>query len=404
MPKTTGKAYTKVKFKDIAAFLDRSGNRSSRWFSYAGLSIGVLLLLCAVQMYINISDLLRDKNPRKNGYDFISVTKTVTNETMGRDNRFTEQDVEEIRRQPFIQGAAPLIANQFRAKASAGNIIPFSTDLFLEAIQEDFIDTVPEGFTWQAGQQDLPIIFSSDYLEMYNVFAPSQGLPQLSAETLGSINIIVECHGPLGKQMYRGHIVALTDRINSILVPENFLRWANKAYGETEQEPFARVYIKTEDANNPELLSYLEQKNYHVNKDKTKFGRIKQVLQAVVSGLGLFAILVILLAMMLFSFYLQLMIARSRENLQLLLTLGYSPAWLSRTVSRRWIPAYTIIILSALLAASLVQWGFHYFSLDGRTSMSAFLHPVVWLLAILIWVLCILINTRMIRTLLYKIR
>ena len=49
-----------------------------------------------------------------------------------------------LKKQPFIADAAPLLSNQFRVKMSAGDIIPISTDLFLESIQNNFIDsTVP---------------------------------------------------------------------------------------------------------------------------------------------------------------------------------------------------------------------------------------------------------------------
>jgi len=393
----------KISFKTIAPFLNIGGNNTSRFFSYAGLGIGVMLLLCSVQMYININQLLKDKNPRKNGYDFISVTKTVTNQNMGSDNRFTLADINELKAQPFIEDAAPLNANQFRAKASAGNIIPFSTDLFLESVKNDFIDTVPASFSWKPGQADVPIIFSADFLEMYNVFAPAQDLPQLSESSIGAINIMLECYSPTGIQTFRGHIVAVSDRINSVLVPESFLLWANKMYGNADYVPAARVYVKTVDANNTSLLNFLQQKNYHVNKDKTKFGRVKQVLQTVVSGLGGFAILVILLAMMLFSFYLQLMIARSKDNLQLLLTLGYSPSWFSKTVAKKWIPAYTMIILAALVAASLLQFAFQHVSLNGKDELPSFLHSSVFLLAGVLWLLCIAVNYRLIKKLLYRL-
>lgn len=259
----------RISFKTIAPFLNIGQNNTSKFFSYAGLGIGVLLLLCSVQMYININQLLKDKNPRKNGFDYISVTKTITNQNMGSDNRFSDADIKELQTKPFIKDAAPLISNQFRAKASAGTIIPFSTDLFLESVKNDFIDTVPPSFSWKPGQEDVPVIFSADFLEMYNIFAPAQGLPQLSESSIGSVNIILECYGPGGVVNFRGHIVALSDRINSVLVPENFLQWANSKFGTTPNAPAARIYLKTIDANDPQLLSFLEQKNYHVNKDKT---------------------------------------------------------------------------------------------------------------------------------------
>jgi hypothetical protein len=390
-------------FKHIAPFLSTGQNKASRWLSYIGLGIGVLLLLCSVQMYININQLLKERNPKKTGFDFISVTKTITDQNMGKDNRFTVDDLKEIQSQHFIDDAAPLIANQFRVKASAGNIIPFSTDLFLESINEKFIDTVPPNFAWKEGQTDVPIIFSSDFLEMYNVFAPSQDLPQLSESTISSVAIILECHGPAGVQNFRGQIVAVSDRINSVLVPESFMQMANKNFGGVTIVPASRIYLKTKDANNPELLNFLQQKNYHVNKDKTKFGRIKQILQAIVSGLAGFGVLVILLAMVLFSFYLQLMIAKSKENLQLLLTLGYSPHWLSKTVAKKWIPVYILVVITAVVITALLHFSFQHFIMNSREELSPFIHWIVIAIALVLLVLSIAVNYRLVKKLLYKL-
>jgi hypothetical protein len=170
-----------LSYKNIGPLLITGKNIFSKWVGYFGLGIGVLLLLVSMQMFINIQELLKENSPRKNGYDFLSISKIITNENMGSDNTFNDSDLNNLKNQPGIDAISPLIANQFRVKASAGTIIPFSTDLFLESIDNDFIDTVPPSFTWQPGQPTVPIIFSSDFLEMYNVFAPAQGLPQVSA-------------------------------------------------------------------------------------------------------------------------------------------------------------------------------------------------------------------------------
>jgi hypothetical protein len=365
--------------------------------SYVGLGIGVLLLLSSMQMFININEVLKGNSPRKNGFDFISVTKVITNENMGKDNTFTEGELNDLQHQQGVDAAAPLISNQYRVKASAGNIIPFSTDLFLESIDNEFIDTVPPNFKWEQGQQNIPIIFSSDFLEMYNVFAPSQGLPQLSAKTISSVNIIIECHGPAGIQNFTGNIVALTDRINSVLVPKNFMDWSNKQFGGSIKAKPARIYIKTKDANNAQLISYFDQKNYHVNKDRTKFGRVKKVLQNIVSSLAVFGVLVIILALMLFSFYLQLMIARSKDNLQLLMTLGYSPNWLSRTVAKTWIPVYAFVIISAIILTELLHYFFVTISFIDNKNLSYFLDWTVISVGILLLLLSVYSNYRLVR-------
>lgn len=376
---------------------------ASRIFSYIGLGIGVLLLLCSIQMFINIQQMLSGNVIRKNGYDFISITKKITNETMGQPDKnvFHQNDIDELKAQPFIAGAAPLLANEFHVTFSIAGIL--KTDLFLESLNPQFIDTVPQSFTWQEGQNDIPIIVGSDFFEAYNVFAPGQSLPQISQASAMNIPILITCYGN-GKQLnFQGHIVAFSDRVNSVLVPENFLEWLNKNIGEIKQTGASRVFIKTKDANNPQLLNFLDSKNYNVNKEKTKFGREKRVIQAVFSGLGVFGLLVVVMALMLFSFYLQLVIARSKENLQLLLLLGYSPKWLGKNVSKQFIPVYILIVLIALAVTELMQFSFYHIAIFETLQRSMFVHWTVVAVAFLLILLSVVTNYRLVRRLLYKL-
>lgn len=394
-----------LSYKDIAAFLSAGQNNWSRRLSYIGLGVGVLLLLCSMQLFININKLLKEKNPAKNGFDYISVTKTITNENMASDHSFSDEDIAALKQNKTIEDATPLIANKFLVKATGGSVLPFTTDLFLEAIDNGFIDSVPPSFSWQQGQDVVPIIISSDYLELYNtVFAPSQGLPQVSAKSISSVMVQLQCYAASGDaKNFRASIVGLSDRINSVLVPINFLQWANQQLGNNVKTNPSRVFIKTKDANNPDLLSFLQQKNYSINKDKTRFGRVKQILQAVVSGLSGFGLLVILLAMVLFSFYLQLMIARSKDNLQLLITLGYSPDWLSKTVTKKWLPVYAAIIGTALLITAVFQFLFQQFAMNGRDDLPIMIHWIVIVTGILLFTLSGYVNYKMVKKLLYKI-
>lgn len=394
-----------ISFRHIKPLLLSGTNTTSRWFSYFGLGIGVLLLLCSIQMYINLQQLLKQSSTRKNGYDFIPIRKAVTNETTGKPelNMFSVAETEELKKQNFIDGVAPLIANDFRLQLSAGKLLNFQTDFFIEAIDNDFIDTVPPSFAWQQGQETVPMIVSSDFLEIYNVFAPGYGLPQVSEATVSSIVLIITCYDRQQTPIeFYGKIVALSDRINSILVPKTFLDWGNTNFANKPVTKASRLYLKTKDANSPELLSYLEQKNYRLNKDKTKFGRVKQILQGVFTGLGFFGLMVVILALMLFSFYLQLLIARSKDNLQLLLTLGYSPGWLSKNVARQFIPVYIVVVLVALLITQLLQWGFHHFVMYKRPELSSFIHWALPATAAVLILLSVITNFRMVKSILYK--
>ena len=181
------------------------------------------------------------------------------------------------------------------------------------------------------------------------------------------------------------------------------MEWSKQAFGGVSKVNPSRIYIKTKDANNPQLISFLDSKNYHLNKDKTKFGRIKKVLQNIVSALGVFGILVIILALMLFSFYLQLMIARSKENLQLLLTLGYSPNWLRKTVAKTWIPVYVFVVIAAVAITAILHYVFVKVSFVEKNDLSYFLHWSVLAVALLLLVLSVFTNYRLVKKELYKI-
>jgi hypothetical protein len=396
-----------LSFKPIRPLLQTDANPWSRWFSYIGLGIGVLLLLCSIQMYINIQHLLTEGNIRKNGFDFVSITKNVTNETMGQPakNVFNQHEIDEIKSQKFIDDAAPVIANQFRVQLSAGEQLPFKTDFFLETLDNDFIDTVPPTFTWQEGQSTIPIILSSDFFETYNVvFAPGQDLPQISQETAMGLPVQITCEGNGQEQKFTGKIVAFSDRVTSVLAPKTFLDWANKTFGQQKLIEASRLFIKTKDANNPEFLKFLDKKSYKVNKDKTILGRNKLVIQSIVSGLGIFGLLVVILALMLFSFYLQLVIAKSKDNLRLLLTLGYSPQWLSKNISRRFMPVYILIVLAALAITELMQWVFHHFVMYDRPELSSFIHWIIILMALLLVLLSAITNYSLVKKQLHKLQ
>lgn len=394
-----------LSFKPIRSLLQTGSSAWSRWISYIGLGMGVLLLLCSIQMFVNVEQMLKEGNIRKNGFDYIPIAKNLTNDALRNHEKkvFTQQDIDEIKSKPFINDAAPLIANQFRIQLSAGKVLPFQTEFFVESLENDFIDTVPPSFNWQEGQEALPIIFSSDFFETYGVFALGQDLPQITKEMATGIPILVTCYGNGKEQSFIGSIVAFSDRVNSVLVPKTFLDWANKTFGPQKAAEASRLFIKTKDANNPALLSFLDVKGYAVNKDKTILGRNKMVIESIFSGLGIFGLMVIILALMLFSFYLQLIIAKSKDNLILLLTLGYSPAWLSRNVSKRFLPVYIFIILFALAMTQVMQWAFHHFIMHDSPELSFLIHWSIVIAALLLIVLSLFTNYRLVRKQLYKL-
>jgi hypothetical protein len=97
------------------------------------------------------------------------------------------------------------------------------------------------------------------------------------------------------------------------------------------------------------------------------------------------------------------MIARSKDSLQLLLVLGYSPSWVSKNVSRRFIPVYIFVVLSAIGLTELMQWAFHHYVQYDRPELSSLVHWTVMGAALFLIILSIITNFRMVRKLLYRL-
>ena len=97
------------------------------------------------------------------------------------------------------------------------------------------------------------------------------------------------------------------------------------------------------------------------------------------------------------------MIARSRDSLQLLLTLGYSPGWLSNKVLRMFVPVYVLIVLVALALTQGLHWLFHHFVMFDRPELSSFVHWSVVMVAAVLVALSLFTNYRLVKKLLYKL-
>lgn len=363
--------------------LIRSGKgKSNLAFALGGMGLGVLVLLVAIQTYFDINRLLFNTIPKSGLADFLVIHKEIPSDRASHSD-FTDQDIQDITQQPFVKAAGPIISNQFKVSATAGFRIQFYTDLFFEAVPDTFLDTRPANWHWTPGDPILPVIISSDFLNLYNYgFALSQGLPQLSDTTVMAIPVNLTITGTGGTVRMVANVVGFSDRISSILVPQSFMDWANQRYGITAVPPPSGLILKVNDPSDPALTSYLQAHHYQTNGEKLKYGKIRGIIATILSAIGLFGICVILLALILFSVYLQLVISRSREEIRLLSILGYEPPVLGKVLTGGMVPLYGMILLIVLLITEVLQWMGSRLLQGKGFSVSALLTPhLVWIAA-----------------------
>lgn len=377
-------------FHTLLKKIIRTGKGRKRFFmASAGLSLAMLLILAAVQIQVNYNDLLHSKTNQDSVANFLVINKKLTDRNLGATS-MNDTDITTLQKQNFVESVGVLTASRFKASIqSNSDRFPFFTDIAFESVPRDFIDVNSKDWKWEPGQDFVPIIAPNMFLDFYNFqFSFSQNLPQLTQEIVKMIRFTVNVYDPQGNvSAFTGRIVGFSDRISSLLVPQEFMDWGNSRFGQQQAKP-SRVIVRTKDPGNPQLVEYLQQKGLTTDADKTRFSRYRQVVNLVVNIAWLTGAVMFVFAMLIFTLFIQLTIASCREDIILLITLGASPGQLQRFLLRRFFPSNIWIVCAALLLITGMQYLLHIRLLPQHIYLHAW--PSSWLLAAAVLILLVI--------------
>ena len=265
---------------------------------------------------------------------------------------FTEAEVNELKRQPGVTGVASFQCSQFRAHAAiggAGGLGSFETELFFEALPDEFLDNLGPDWRWRLGDETIPIMVPRDYLALYNFgFAQSQGLPQFSDTLFSQLRFRVQITGQGKEKTFKARVASFSRRINSILVPAEFLQWANANFGEGTSRT-SRLIVQAGTSAASSLVKFFAEKKYQYNTEQLKTAKLGSALRLLLYLVAAFGGVVLILAFWIIALSFQLLIARNQERLQKLIWLGYPPAELAHR--------YFAFLIILMLAVNLGCWG-----------------------------------------------
>ena len=352
--------------------------------AFLGTLAGFVLLLAGIQFYMDIKVVLTENRDLLDP-EYIVINKKVNiGNTLGlTGGGFTEEEIEEIKAQPFADQVAAFNSNEFPVQAytESERVPNFITDLFFEAIPDEYIDVKSEDWQWDPEEGIIPVIIPQDYLNLYNFgFAPSQGLPQIPKGVLSMINFKLRLKGE-GRgnyDDYDGRIVGFSNRVSSILVPLDFLEWANEKYGYFKKNDPAQIILVSKDPTDPNIIRFLDEKGYDTIREKLKSSRMNIILKFVISFLVIIAAIIIGLAFLVFLLSLQLMISRSSDKIQRLNKLGFHYREISRPYILLLFLLMAGIIVMALLLTSLLASKLHETAAAWSLSISSSLHGIIY--------------------------
>ncbi|MGN6618645.1 MAG: FtsX-like permease family protein [Ilyomonas sp.] len=362
-----------------------------------GLSVALILILSAVQLQMNYNDLLYSKNNRDSIANFLVINKNVTDKTIGQTS-LSETEIEDLKKQPFVEDIGVLTPSRFKVSASGSENLPFYTDLFFESVPDAFLDVQSKEWKWDDNSKFIPMIVPNMFLDMYNFgFATSQNLPQLTPQLVMSLPIQITIHTDLGNAQYYGKVVGFSDRISSVLVPQQFMKWANGKFGNNESAKPSRVVIKTNDAGDPQLLSYLKRHGLTTDADKTRFSKYRQIVNTVVNISWITGAVMLVFALLIFTLFIQLTISSSKEEIKLLITLGAAPKQLYRFLIKQFFPVNALIIIGVLILIQVLQTVLQQLLTKQNIYISSFISPYTIVAAIIILLVLAFVNSRTIK-------
>ncbi len=288
--------------------------------------IGMTVIIGGVQLYSDVKPVMSGES-RLIGSDYLVVTRPVERVGSGG-KRFSQDNITELRAQEFIEDVGSFTSSQYEVY---GSIVfggrKLSTMLFFESVPDDFLDIQPKEWKYRDGDTMIPIILPRNYLNLYNFgFSSTQQLPQITEDVIKRVELGVSLRGNGMIESFTGRVVGFSDRINTILVPEQFMVWANTRYGDGENGEATRLIIEVDNPADPELTAYIEANGYEIENKPAESSKAMYILKVCVVIIVCIGVVFSLLSIIILTLSIYLLLQKNIAKLENLVLIGYTPA------------------------------------------------------------------------------
>lgn len=299
-------------------------------FFFANL-LGMLIVLLSLQFYRDVKPIFSEED----GFirpDYLILSKRISALNtigLGSVSTFSQKDMDDLKSQPFAKRVGAFTASQYKVACSLGinGVAQFGTEMFFESVPDAFVDVDLGKWHFAEGDDVVPIILPRTYLAIYNFgFAQSQNLPKVSESIVGLVEMTISMRGGGRHEYIKGRVIGFSTRLNTILVPESFIRWSNARYApEADTEP-SRIILEVSNPADDAIVNYLNEKGYEMEDDKLDAGRMTFFLRLTAGIVMLVGLLISLLSFYILMLSIYLLVEKNTEKMRTLLLIGYSPA------------------------------------------------------------------------------
>lgn len=299
-------------------------------FFFANL-LGMLIVLLSLQFYRDIKPVFSEED----GFirpDYLILSKRISalnSIGLGAVSTFSPKEIDELKAQPFTKRVGAFTASRYKVACSMGisGVAQLGTEMFFESVPDAFVDVDLQKWHFSEGDGVVPIILPRTYLAIYNFgFAQSQNLPKISESVVGMVELTILMRGNGLSEYIKGRVIGFSSRLNTILVPESFIRWSNERYApDADKEP-SRIILEVSNPADDAIVHYINEKGYEMEDDKLDAGRMTFFLRLTAGIVLLVGLLISLLSFYILMLSIYLLVEKNSEKMRTLLLIGYSPA------------------------------------------------------------------------------
>ena len=300
-------------------------------FFFANL-IGVAIILIGIQFYNDYSALDDEDTFMKADYIILNKKVGAISSLAGDATAFSKEDIEELEGEDFVERIGHFTPSSYGVRAwfDIEGFMQFSTDMFFESVPNDFVDVKSDEWQYREGSKEIPIILPKNYLDLYNFgYAQGKGLPKLSTGVLSTMKMKIQIRGRGADEVFDGAIAGFSSRLNTILVPEAFMTWANDHFVPGMKRQPTRLIVEVNNPTDERITSFIKSHDYETDEDKLDASKTSFVLRLIVSIVMAVGLLISLLSVYILMLSIFLLVQKNSAKLENLLLIGYSPAKVS---------------------------------------------------------------------------
>ena len=328
---------------------------------------GMAIVLAAVQLYGDVKPIFTSGDSfLREGHIVLTKHVSTVGSLTGASTAFSNKEIERLEEQPFVRSVGCYTPAQFAVFATIGaGSMRFSTEMFFEAVPDEFLDVDLSQWTYDPDGTDVPIILPRTYLNLYNFgFASSQGLPVVSEGLVGTVNVDLRLSGRRDVLLKTGHVVAFSRRLNTILVPQAFIDDMNSRLAPDREPQASRLIVRVDNPADDRIATYLARYHYDTEADDADTARAASFLRLLISAVLLVGLIISALAFYVLLLSIFLLLQKQTEKIDNLLLIGYSPAQVVRPFLLLTIGLNLVVLVGAFFLVRVARgW---YLPLLGR--------------------------------------